>query len=92
MKSLKEVVASVLAGGSYDSSTGVYAVEPHSVDSPARLGDTQFDGGGLLDGMVFFADNVMIIDAGWLYCDGDPRTSDFGLDEVADYVIEEMNR
>lgn len=57
-------------GLQYDSSWAIYAWR-NSPDSPARVGQTQFENGGVLDGMDLIIDGVQLGDALERYCDDD---------------------
>ena len=81
-------------GLQYDSSWGIYAFGT-GVDSPARIGQTQFESGGILDGMSFIIDGVRLGDAFLSYMDY-PTDEEFedaksaiSMQEFFDYLIDE---
>ena len=69
-------------GLQYDSSWGIYAFGT-GIDSPARIGQTQFECGGILDGMSFIIDGVRLGDAVGALTDGEPE-------DVMEHVSESM--
>lgn len=78
-------------GLQYDSSWGIYAFGT-GVDSPARIGQTQFEQGGILDGMSFIIDGVRLGDAWLSYLDYptdeeyEDAKSAIGADEFLDFL------
>lgn len=69
-------------GLQYDSSWGIYAFGTN-VDSPARIGQTQFECGGILDGMSLIIDGERLGNAIAALTDGEP-------DDVMEHVSESM--
>lgn len=69
-------------GLQYDSSWGIYAFGT-GVDSPARIGQTQFECGGILDGMSFIIDGETLGNAISALTQGQP-------DDVMEYVSQSM--
>ena len=66
----KHTVASIIKSGvSYDSSWGIYA-DGCTANAEARLGQTQFENGGVLDGKRFICDGVQLGDAIQRWTDG----------------------
>jgi hypothetical protein len=81
-------LAELLKNGlQYDSSWAIYAYGT-GPDSPARIGQTQFDNGGLLDGMEFVIDGVKLGDAVRRYTDGDDEM-EYSGSELLDWLLEE---
>lgn len=60
-------------GLQYDSSWAIYAYGKDA-DAPARIGQTQFKQGGLLDGMDYIINGQQLGDAILRYTDGDLST------------------
>ena len=88
---LIEAIQDVIRHGHYETSWGVWAEEPFSPESEARIGQTDFENGGVLDDKVFFATFAHIIDEAWQYCEGDPLEQDhFSIEEIAYAVYEEI--
>lgn len=90
------LVEAILNVGNSDN-LGVYATYPFSSKSIARIGQRQFENGGLLDDMVFFASGSSCQDFIERYMELDEDTGDdFVLDnnmvnEAAETMIEEWN-
>ena len=81
-------LAEILKDGlQYDFSWGIYS-HGTGADSPARIGQTQFENGGLLDGMEFVIDGVKLGDAIRSYTDGDDEM-EFSGSELLDWLLEE---
>lgn len=74
-------------GLQYDSSWAIYS-HGTGPDSPARIGQTQFKQGGLLDGMEYAINGEQLGDAILDYTNGD---TDFEISgsELLDWLIEE---
>lgn len=73
-------------GLQYDSSWAIYAYGK-GADSKARIGQTQFENGGLLDGMDFIIDGVQLGNAMTAYMDGDEFEVDY--DEFYQWLRDE---
>lgn len=83
MSKQAQTLGSLLYKGlQYDSSWGIYAFGT-GVDSPARIGQTQFEQGGILDGMSFVIDGEKLGNAIGALTDGEP-------DDVMEHVSESM--
>lgn len=93
MATLAEMIERVIVAGNYEDDWGIWASHPHTLQSEARWGQTQFKNGGVLDEMEFFATNRDIIDAAWEYCDGDPNAKDcpFDIDEIVWAVFDAID-
>ena len=75
-------------GLQYDRSWGIYALGTGK-DSPARIGQTQFDFGGLKDGKEFVIDGERLGNAIAEYLDNDPEAEIQSWSEFLDWMIEE---
>jgi hypothetical protein len=75
----------------YDLSWAVYAETPFAPHSDARIGQCQFENGGVLDGKQYFADGVLCGDFAYEYAGGD-NGEDFSIptDEIAQAMIDEL--
>lgn len=74
----KHTVASLIKSGiSYDRGWGIYATDC-SPDAEARIGQTQFENGGLLDSKHFICDGQQLGDALLRWTDGE----DFDMDDL----------
>lgn len=83
MKKQTQTLGELLYNGlQYDSSWGIYAFGT-GVDSPARIGQTQFECGGILDGMSFIIDGEKLGNAIGALTDGEPE-------DVMEHVSESM--
>lgn len=74
-------------GLQYDESWGIYSLGT-GADSPARIGQTQFENGGLLDGMSFVINGERLGDAMRSYTDGDDEM-EFSGSELLEWLLEE---
>ena len=63
MKLIEQLTKIAAGHSSYDSGWGLYAEAPVTLESECRVGQTQFEQGGILDGKEFFADGIQIIEA-----------------------------
>jgi len=82
----QHTLAELLASGlPYDRGQAIYALGT-GPDSLARIGQTQFEQGGLLDGKEFVINGMQLGDAILSYTDGD----DFEIDgrELLEWLIE----
>jgi hypothetical protein len=72
----KHTVASIIKSGvSYDSSWAIYA-DDCSANAEARIGQTQFDNGGLLDDKKFICTGQQLGDAIQRWTDGEEIDAD----------------
>lgn len=76
-------------GIQYDSSWGIYADECHP-DAEARIGQTQFEQGGLLDGKHLIANGVQMGDALSRWFDGDDSDEAHDSFDVAEFIEHEL--
>jgi hypothetical protein len=84
----KATLSELLKNGlQYDSSWGIYALGT-GPDSPARIGQMQFDQGGILDGKSLVLDGVRLGDAVRSYTDGDDEMDINGSEFLA-WLIDE---
>jgi len=88
--SLAEQIERIIRCGNYVNDWGVWAIAPFTAESDARQGQLQFENGGILDEMEFFASHSEIIDAAHDWCQGDPNAKDcpFEIDEIVNEVID----
>lgn len=66
MNTLKDLITKI----EFSSNWAIYANDIHP-DSPARIGNTQFRSGGMLDGKKFIIDGEQVHRAMSAYCDYD---------------------
>ncbi len=98
MATLREMLCAVVDGyKSYDAGWAIYSEMPLALENEARLGQTQFEQGGILDGKAFFADGERIIDAISEYAEANyPLPADvldaFGVQGIAEAVFEDLVR
>lgn len=79
----------IVNGLQHDSNWGIYA-EECSPAAEARIGQTQFEQGGLIDGKRLIVDGVQLGDALLRYTDGDENADDFIEDWVDDFIRYEI--
>lgn len=84
-------LSEAIEGIQYDSSWGIWADVPFTPDSEARYGQRQFENGGVLDDMVFFADGMEVGNYVLRYVEGDNEMfSDTDwIIEAAELMVEE---
>jgi hypothetical protein len=89
MSSTKYTLGELLAKGlQYDSSWAIYS-HGTGADSPARIGQTQFKQGGLLDGMEKVIDGVALGDAMLSYTEDCDEDYEIDGEEFLDWLIED---
>lgn len=79
---------------SYDSNLAVYAMRPFTPDSEARIGQIQFDNGGILDDMEIFANGEKCGNyiTAWLYDIPFEEQEDWMSREGAEDMIAEYSK
>lgn len=83
---LKEAILRI----NYDANWGIYAESPFTSNSPARIGQTHFENGGVLDDKEYFCNGEVANDAVETQVDRSFGEEDYQREVAAEILIDEI--